>query len=228
MADPDSPRTADLGDSSSDMVEDTFQRMRAEARKRGRLPVLSAPPRRKARGDMLADRVNMASQTQDVTIPGLGKVTPQRDEGFHGVPRDRAGTRIPDSLLRSRSAKIYRASRRDPQPLGKVLIKEIIERKWNADMARGMVVSKWDEIVGNELASHVTIESFDEGVLKLQASSTAWATQVRLLQSQLLSTIADTVGDGVVNQLKIVGPPAPNWRKGRYYVKGRGPRDTYG
>lgn len=228
MPDPNIPQTPDGGDSSSDMVEDTFRRMRSEARKRGRLPVLSAPPRRKAGGDMLADRMNMASQTEDVTIPGLGKIAPKQDEGFHAVPRDRAGTRIPDNLLRSRSARIYRVSRRDPQPLGKILIKEIIERKWNTDMARGMVVSKWDEIVGEEIAAHVTIESFDEGVLKLQASSTAWATQVRLLQSQLLSTIADTVGDGVVHQLKIVGPPAPNWRKGRYYVKGRGPRDTYG
>lgn len=212
-----------------DMVEDTFSRMRKEARKRGNPPALTAPPRFKVRGDMLADRAGMAARTDDVTIPGLGKVNPNPEQtGFHSVARDRAGTRIPEDLLRSRTARVFRASRRDPQPLGKVLLREIISRNWNTDMARGMVVAKWDEIVGPELASHVTIDSFDEGILKLQAASTAWATQVRLMQTQLLSTIADAVGDGVVTQLKIVGPPAPNWRKGRYYVKGRGPRDTYG
>jgi len=32
----------------------------------------------------------------------------------------------------------------------------------------------------------------------------------------------------VVSSLKIVGPLAPSWRKGRYHIAGRGPRDTYG
>jgi predicted nucleic acid-binding Zn ribbon protein len=25
-----------------------------------------------------------------------------------------------------------------------------------------------------------------------------------------------------------VGPTGPSWRKGRYHIAGRGPRDTYG
>ena len=39
---------------------------------------------------------------------------------------------------------------------------------------------------------------------------------------------ADAVGDGIVTALRIVGPTAPSWRKGRLHVSGRGPRDTYG
>jgi predicted nucleic acid-binding Zn ribbon protein len=49
-----------------------------------------------------------------------------------------------------------------------------------------------------------------------------------MVQSQLLAKIAAVVGDGVVTTLKIVGPAGPSWRKGRYHVSGRGPRDTYG
>ncbi|WP_280373633.1 hypothetical protein [Nocardia wallacei] len=36
------------------------------------------------------------------------------------------------------------------------------------------------------------------------------------------------VGQGVVPTLKLSGPAAPSWRKGERYIKGRGPRATYG
>jgi predicted nucleic acid-binding Zn ribbon protein len=49
-----------------------------------------------------------------------------------------------------------------------------------------------------------------------------------MVQAQLLAKIAVAVGDGVVKSLKIVGPMTPSWRKGRYHIAGRGPRDTYG
>ena len=66
-------------------------------------------------------------------------------------------------------------------------------------------------------------------MLTVEAESTAWATQLRMVQAQLLAKIAAAVGDGVVTSLKIVGPTAPTWRKGKLHiVPGRGPRDTYG
>ena len=67
-----------------------------------------------------------------------------------------------------------------------------------------------------------------EGVLSVTAESTAWATQLRMVQAQLLAKIAAAVGDGVVTALKITGPTAPSWRKGPLHISGRGPRDTYG
>ena len=88
----------------------------------------------------------------------------------------------------------------------------------------------WAEIVGPELAQHLTIEDFNEnsGKLTLRASSTAWATQVRLLIPQILTRIAEEVGSGVVSDLLIEGPNQPSWKHGKRTVKGRGPRDTYG
>ena len=70
--------------------------------------------------------------------------------------------------------------------------------------------------------------ALQDGVLSIAAESTAWATQLRMLQSQILAKIAAAVGPGVVRQLKITGPAAPSWRKGERHIKGRGPRDTYG
>ena len=65
-------------------------------------------------------------------------------------------------------------------------------------------------------------------MLTVRAESTAWATQLQLLTASLLASIADGVGEGVVNELRVVGPSAPSWVRGPRRVAGRGPRDTYG
>ena len=65
-------------------------------------------------------------------------------------------------------------------------------------------------------------------MLTVTAESTAWATQLRIIQRQVLAKIAAEVGDGVVTSLRITGPVSPSWRKGRLHIAGRGPRDTYG
>ena len=83
-------------------------------------------------------------------------------------------------------------------------------------------------MVGEDIASHAEPTALKEGVLSIAAESTAWATQLRLMQSQILAKIGAAVGHGVVTSLRVTGPAAPSWRKGERHVKGRGPRDTYG
>jgi len=67
-----------------------------------------------------------------------------------------------------------------------------------------------------------------DGLLSVEAESTAWATQIRLLAPRLLARIAEVAGSGVVTRLTVHGPAGPSWRHGRLRVPGRGPRDTYG
>ena len=69
-------------------------------------------------------------------------------------------------------------------------------------------------VVGEQIAEHATPTALRDGVLSVSAESTAWATQLRMVQAQLLAKIAAAVGDGVVTSLKITGPVAPSWRKG--------------
>jgi predicted nucleic acid-binding Zn ribbon protein len=83
-------------------------------------------------------------------------------------------------------------------------------------------------IVGDQIAEHARPTALRDGVLSVTAESTSWATQLRIMQSELLAKIAAAVGDGVVTSLKIAGPAGPSWRKGPRRVAGRGPRDTYG
>jgi predicted nucleic acid-binding Zn ribbon protein len=117
---------------------------------------------------------------------------------------------------------------RDPQPLGRLASRIATDRGWQQRLAGGQVFGRWAAIVGEEVAEHATPVELRDRVLTVQAASTAWATQLRLLQRQLLAKIAAGVGDGVVAKLKVQGPAAPSWRYGPRHVSGRGPRDTYG
>jgi predicted nucleic acid-binding Zn ribbon protein len=117
---------------------------------------------------------------------------------------------------------------RDPQPLGRAAGELAKTRGWSGRVAEGSVFARWAEMVGEQIAAHATPTALRDGVLHVSAESTAWATQLRMVQKQLLATIAGAVGNGVVTSLRITGPTAPSWRKGPRHIPGRGPRDTYG
>jgi predicted nucleic acid-binding Zn ribbon protein len=103
-----------------------------------------------------------------------------------------------------------------------------LDRGWSPRLTEGAVLGRWAELVGPDIADHCTPLQLRDGELVLQAESTAWATQLRTLQRQLLARLAVAVGKDVVRRIKVVGPSAPSWRHGPRHVRGRGPRDTYG
>lgn len=120
------------------------------------------------------------------------------------------------------------ADERDPQPLGRIASRIALERGWSGRLTTGRLFDRWGTIVGEEVAEHARPVELKDGELTVRADSTAWATQLRLLQKQLLVKIAGGVGHDVVKRLKVLGPTAPSWRFGNRHVRGRGPRDTYG
>ena len=151
--------------------------------------------------------------------------------GGHGAagvrkPVRRSGTGLGRPRRRGWSGS--GADDRDPQTLGRLASRLSGDRGWAPRLANGSVFGRWAELVGDEVAEHARPESLRDGVLTVQADSTAWATQLRLLQRQLIARIAAGLGDGVVRSMRIHGPAAPSWRRGPRHVSGRGPRDTYG
>lgn len=121
-----------------------------------------------------------------------------------------------------------RGDERDPQPLSKLVDRVAGQRQWKESLTGGTVFARWGELVGEDIATHATPVQLSGGELTVRAESTAWATQLRLLQRQLLARLAGKLGDGVVTKIKVAGPSAPSWRYGPRHVPGRGPRDTYG
>lgn len=111
---------------------------------------------------------------------------------------------------------------------GTLVQREIRNRGWSKPIAGGWVHSHWPELVGEHVAAHTKVEMLKDKALFISCDSTAWATNLRMMQRQILQTIAKKVGPDVVRELKIFGPKTPSWRFGPLHVKGRGPRDTYG
>ena len=117
---------------------------------------------------------------------------------------------------------------RDPQPLGAVLDRLVKARGWQRPAAEATVFANWPKVVGEEIAAHCRPVKLEGGELTIEAESTAWATQLRLLAGRLLAGIARQIGDNVVTKLHVHGPATPSWQRGARRVRGRGPRDTYG
>jgi predicted nucleic acid-binding Zn ribbon protein len=116
----------------------------------------------------------------------------------------------------------------EPLAFGSALRDLIGERGWSAEVSAARVLTNWESIVGPEVAAACRPTRLRGGELQVEAESTAWATQLRLLSRQLLGRIAAELGPDVVTKLIFRGPTAPDWRHGPRRVRGPGPRDTYG
>jgi predicted nucleic acid-binding Zn ribbon protein len=112
--------------------------------------------------------------------------------------------------------------------VGATVDRLVDQRRWQQPLAIGSVIAAWPQIVGNEVAAHSIPERVEDGVLVVQADSTAWATQLRLLATSITTRLAESLGDDTIAAVKVLGPAAPSWKKGPRSVPGRGPRDTYG
>ncbi len=117
----------------------------------------------------------------------------------------------------------------DPTLISDVLTNLVADRQWESGLAEGNLFAQWEKIVGSDIASHTTPISILDGVLLIQCSSTAWATQLQAVHDQLVTTISSSAPGALVESLRFTGPPTPSWKKGIRTIRGaRGPRDTYG
>lgn len=117
----------------------------------------------------------------------------------------------------------------DPQPLSSVFNEIITNRDWRQGIAEGNLFTDWEKVVGEDIAQHTTPITLLEGKLTIQTSSTAWATQLRLISNDLLKTLRQSAPGALVEELVVIGPHAPSWKRGLRTIRGsKGPRDTYG
>lgn len=125
-------------------------------------------------------------------------------------------------------ASVPFAEGRDPLELGDVMGGLASKMGWDEPLARSGLLISWPEIVGRDTAAHSVPQGIDEGVLTISCDSTAWATQLRLMRSQITTTIAQRFPDAGIESIRFEGPNAPSWKRGLRSIPGRGPRDTYG
>jgi predicted nucleic acid-binding Zn ribbon protein len=117
----------------------------------------------------------------------------------------------------------------DPTLIANVLNELVAQRDWDAGLAEGTLFVTWPQVVGPEISEHTKPLSLLDGKLLVQCSSTAWATQLKLVGPSLLERIRSSAPGALVDSLEFIGPHAPSWKRGlRSISNGRGPRDTYG
>ena len=99
---------------------------------------------------------------------------------------------------------------------------------WNDRLDEAELFGDWEKVVGPESAAASVPEELKKGVLTVRCRSTAWATQLRLLQDVVLGKVNAAFPGLEITEIRFIGPTAPSWKKGSRSVPGRGPRDTYG
>lgn len=117
---------------------------------------------------------------------------------------------------------------RDPQLVGAVLDRVVVERGWKRRIGLSTVLRHWPDLVGEANAEHSAPVNYDKGVLIVDCDSTAWAQAMKYTASVLVARLNEALGERTVLRVQFRGPQAPSWKKGPRSVQGRGPRDTYG
>jgi predicted nucleic acid-binding Zn ribbon protein len=125
-------------------------------------------------------------------------------------------------------ASIPFAPGRDPKGIAEVLDDLTESRGWSSPLAKSDLLASWASIVGAETAEHSEPIGISDGVLSVRCDSTAWATQLRLMRSQITTAIEQRYPEAAISSVRFDGPGAPSWKRGPRSIPGRGPRDTYG
>ena len=147
-----------------------------------------------------------------------------------GKPRNKQSR---DARLRKKHREEHPADApfspgRDPHGLGDVLGNLTSELGWSENLAKSDLLVSWPDIVGPDIAARTTPAGIYENTLTVLCESTAWATQLRLMSSEVLTKIVQAHPNAGVTSVRFQGPNAPSWKRGPKSIPGRGPRDTYG
>ncbi|WP_062519233.1 DUF721 domain-containing protein [Demequina silvatica] len=171
---------------------------------------------------------------QDPLVPGdAARLAREAMERARQAARQRGATRSSAKRGRKQREEARRATQpytngRDPQPMGDAVASLLRRMGWTEQIEVSSVTGRWREVIGDRIADHCEPLGFEEGILTVKASSTAWATQLQMMSGQIRHRINEEFGREIVTELRVLGPTARSWTKGPRSVKGRGPRDTYG
>ncbi len=89
-----------------------------------------------------------------------------------------------------------------PEQIGNTLqgmLKEMgIEKKIN----QYRILDMWQEIVGEQIASHTKADKIRDKVLHVKVKSMTWRTELMFQKSQILQRIADKVGNDLIKDIR--------------------------
>jgi predicted nucleic acid-binding Zn ribbon protein len=101
----------------------------------------------------------------------------------------------------SRKARPERSP--EPEAIGSVLGGLTRARPWDAGMSLGRLGRDWRTVVGERLSLESRPSSLEAGILVVQASSAAWAAQLRFLSAEVRTRANSCLGADVVREVKV-------------------------
>lgn len=114
------------------------------------------------------------------------------------------------------------ADSRDPKRLGGVMDDWVSRNGYGDQLAVSGLLQRWNEVVGDYIADHVTVAEFQPGVgggtVVLQADSERIALEMKYLKDRVLERFAEEVGPGLVARIDVLGPARPR-TSGRLRVR---------
>lgn len=90
-----------------------------------------------------------------------------------------------------------------PRPLSPALTRIANQLGLAPPNVLAAVFARWEELVGPDIAAHVTPRSLRDGVLVVVADHPAWATSVRLLAGDVLERVRGEGGGSDVRELVV-------------------------
>jgi len=92
---------------------------------------------------------------------------------------------------------------RQPRHIG-----ESLERVVPGGRTFTTLLKRWPELAGEALAAHVRPTALHATTLVLTVDDPAWATQLKYLQTDLVTRLGEALGTGRVTDLRVVVRPA--------------------
>ncbi|MFI2470958.1 DciA family protein [Streptomyces globisporus] len=112
---------------------------------------------------------------------------------------------------RRHQTRTVRRDGREPSGFAAVLQHLMTDRAWTLPAAGGTVLERWPDIaatIAPQLADHVQALTFhpETGQLDLLPESPAYATQLRLISTRIITAANETTGNGTVRTIRVLPP----------------------
>ncbi len=100
-----------------------------------------------------------------------------------------------------------------PRPVGEGL--DRLARRLGAPRAAslGALFRRWDDAVGDAIATHVRPRSLRDGVLEVVADGPLWATELRYRGAQVCDRLAEVLGERLVERIEVRVDSQPDRRR---------------
>lgn len=91
-----------------------------------------------------------------------------------------------------------------PTPVGDTLRSLVSRRGWDERLRGASAWSRWEEIVGPDLAARCEPVRLVSGTLTVRAENQVWATQLRYMLPHLRANAESVLGAGTVREVTVV------------------------